>query len=393
MNGEFSRVLSLAGACALFAALAATACAQTQGSWTMKAPIPLARNEVALAAVGGKVHVIGGGIKGVAGTYHDEYDPATDRWRTRAPLPFGLDHIGTAVLNGKIYAIGGFVGSVHKDGQPHVLQYDPAADKWRSLIPLKSGLGSVAVAVLDGKIHAVGGRNPEGQTVSTHQVYDPASDDWSERAPLPKARDHMALVTAEGKLHAIGGRFGASRDKTDMHDIYENKFVESGSAAPDCAERPRLHTLSKPDPGDRRRSAARHVCRKRGVRSENRKLEVARANARRPSWDRRGSHWRQCLCRSRIIEAGVRRGYGSAHRLYNAMNVTRGLGAQCGPIAQFVQVRRSIAYFSPSVSSRADQRPNANDAKEKFLDRDLVSSPNLAETAREQQVKGYAAEA
>ena len=82
-------MLSLAGACALFAALAATACAQTQGSWTMKAPIPLARNEVALAAVGGKVHVIGGGIKGVAGTYHDEYDPATDRWRTRAPLPFG----------------------------------------------------------------------------------------------------------------------------------------------------------------------------------------------------------------------------------------------------------------------------------------------------------------
>ena len=52
----------------------------------MKAPIPLACNEVALAAVDGKVHVIGGGIKRVAGPYHDEYDPATDSWRTRAPL-------------------------------------------------------------------------------------------------------------------------------------------------------------------------------------------------------------------------------------------------------------------------------------------------------------------
>ena len=48
----------------------------------MKAPIPLARNEVALAAVGGKIHVIGGNVEGVAGTHHDEYDPATDRWRT-----------------------------------------------------------------------------------------------------------------------------------------------------------------------------------------------------------------------------------------------------------------------------------------------------------------------
>jgi N-acetylneuraminic acid mutarotase len=28
-------------------------------------------------------------------------------------------------------------------------------------------------------------------------------------------------VAAEGKLHAIGGRFGASADKTDMHDIYD----------------------------------------------------------------------------------------------------------------------------------------------------------------------------
>ncbi len=101
----------------------------------------------------------------MAGTYHDEYDPATDRWRTRAPLPHGLDHIGAAVLNGKIYTVGGFVGSTHKDGQPHVLEYDPAADSWRALSPLKVGLGSVGVTALDGKIHAVGGRTPAGDTV------------------------------------------------------------------------------------------------------------------------------------------------------------------------------------------------------------------------------------
>ena len=140
-----------------------TVYAQSPGSWTMKAPIPTPRNEVALAAVGSKIHVIGGGVQGVAGTYHDEYDPATDRWRTRAPLPHGLDHIGAAVLNGKIYTVGGFVGSPHKDGQPHVLEYDPAADSWRVLSPLKVGLGSVGVTALDGKIHAVGGRTPAGR--------------------------------------------------------------------------------------------------------------------------------------------------------------------------------------------------------------------------------------
>src|SRR5207342_3198272 len=133
-------------------------------------PIPLARNEVTLAAVGERIHVIGGSLKNVAVTYHDEYDPASDSWRSRAPLPKGLDHIGAAALNGKIIAVGGFIASTHKDGQPDVFEYDPRADSWRALSPLKSGLGSVAVTILDGKIHAIGGRTPAGQTVTTHQV-------------------------------------------------------------------------------------------------------------------------------------------------------------------------------------------------------------------------------
>ena len=87
MNRKFLTFLRFAGLCVVLGALSASARAQAQGSWTMKAPIPLARNEVALAAVGEKVHVIGGGIKGVAGPYHDEYDPATDRWTTLAPMP------------------------------------------------------------------------------------------------------------------------------------------------------------------------------------------------------------------------------------------------------------------------------------------------------------------
>ena len=68
-----------------------------------------ALNEVALAAVGGKIHVMGGSVLGVAGPYHQEYDIAKDTWRPRAMLPKGLDHIGVAVLNGKIYTVGGFI--------------------------------------------------------------------------------------------------------------------------------------------------------------------------------------------------------------------------------------------------------------------------------------------
>jgi N-acetylneuraminic acid mutarotase len=110
MNNKILKVLRFGIFLTLLGAFPARAGAQAQGSWAMKAPVPLARNEVALATVGGKVYVIGGGIKGAGVTHHDEYDPATDRWRVRAPLPYGLDHIGAAVLNEKIYTVGGFVG-------------------------------------------------------------------------------------------------------------------------------------------------------------------------------------------------------------------------------------------------------------------------------------------
>src|SRR3990170_732820 len=101
--------LRVLAACAVVAVSVTVAGAH--GGWTKKAPMAAALNEVALAAVGGKVHVIGGSVLGVAGPYHQEYDVAKDTWRPRAMLPKGLDHIGVAVLNGKIYTIGGFVAS------------------------------------------------------------------------------------------------------------------------------------------------------------------------------------------------------------------------------------------------------------------------------------------
>src|SRR5688500_8686173 len=94
------RVLAIA---AVTAAIATAA--NAQGSWTKKAPMSAALNEVALAAVGGKIHVIGGSVLGVAGPYHQEYDIAKDSWRGRAMLPRGIDHIGVAVHNGKIYTV------------------------------------------------------------------------------------------------------------------------------------------------------------------------------------------------------------------------------------------------------------------------------------------------
>src|SRR5215471_4092897 len=67
-----------------------------QGTWTMKSPLPAVRAEVAAVALDGKLHALGGSLDGKAGSYHDEYDPATDRWLPSAPLPGPRDHLAVA---------------------------------------------------------------------------------------------------------------------------------------------------------------------------------------------------------------------------------------------------------------------------------------------------------
>lgn len=232
MHTRFMKLSQIAALSMAFGVSTPTAHGQSQGNWSMKAPVPARLNEVAVAAIGGKIHVMGGSVLGFTGPYHVEYDPAKDTWRARAPVPRSLDHMGAVVLNGKIYTVGGFVGGgTHRDGQNSVFEFDPSLNTWRILAPMKAGRGSVGVAEFEGKIHAIGGRAPDGSTVATHEVYDPATNTWKDLAPLPKARDHAAVTTAEAKIYFAGGRFGASNEPTSMMDVYDPK-TNTWSAGP-----------------------------------------------------------------------------------------------------------------------------------------------------------------
>ena len=225
-----------------------------QGSWTMRAPLPSARGEVAAVALDGKLHAIGGSVDGKARPFHDEYDPATNTWRARAPLPEARDHLALAVAGGKIFAFGGFTAAVHKGAGTDAFEYDPAADRWSTLPPMKVARGSAGAATVDGKIHVIGGRGPDAIVVAAHEVFDPKTGTWSEAAPLPTARDHMAVVAFDGKIHVIGGRFKGPVQRTGLHDVYDPKTGAWSSALPmpNSAQRRRRRVLSRDDSGTRR---------------------------------------------------------------------------------------------------------------------------------------------
>jgi hypothetical protein len=225
--------LLLAGLMLSFAGVEKVVSQTSPGTWSMKAPLLAVRAEVAAAAVGGRLHALGGTtVQTNAGPYHDEYDPRANAWRARAPLPGPRDHLAVAVANGEIYAFGGFAVSVHKDASDAAFKYEAEHDRWLVLPSMKIARGSAGAATLSGKIHVIGGRNPDGVVVAAHEVFDPQLGTWSDAAPLPTARDHLAVIAAGGKIHVIGGRFKGPGDRTGEHDVYDPATNTWSSATP-----------------------------------------------------------------------------------------------------------------------------------------------------------------
>lgn len=193
----------------LFAAFPVSATEPSKEAWTVAAPAPNQRGEVAAAMVDGKIYIIGGFTPfGVTGRV-DVYDPATNTWGERSPMPAELHHVGVGVVDGKLYAIGGFDGLMFWTPSKAVWEYDPKKDRWHSKQEMPTARGALGVAVWEGKVYAIGGltETPFGrENVDANDVYDPAADRWESKAPLPLGRDHLAVVALDGKIHAIGGR-------------------------------------------------------------------------------------------------------------------------------------------------------------------------------------------
>lgn len=201
------------------------------------APAPTKRTEVAVAAVGGKIYVVGGFEQPELGNITalavskvvEEYDPATDRWVTKAPLPIGLHHAGIGVVGDRLYVIGGFTKSFLSVWKPvaNVYQYDPATDTWAERASMPTPRGALAVAEAAGKLLAIGGYDGEANSAAAEE-YDPSSDSWRVRAPLPTPRDHLAAAGVGTRVYAIGGRLNRDYSRnlavTEAYDLETDRW-------------------------------------------------------------------------------------------------------------------------------------------------------------------------
>jgi N-acetylneuraminic acid mutarotase len=182
----------------------------SSGGWTPLPPLGAGpRQETGVAALDGKIYVIGGfNLAGVVVPIVEAYDPAGRSWSTVAPFPRPIHHANAAAVGGKLYVVGALLdGAFRATGD--VYAYDPATNSWTPRAPLPSGQerGAGGVAVVGTKIYVAGGLRG-ATSLADFTSYDTASDEHATLPPLAQATDHLVGGAVGGIVYAIGGRFG-----------------------------------------------------------------------------------------------------------------------------------------------------------------------------------------
>lgn len=133
-------------------------------TWTILAPMSVARNHCGGGVINGKFYVVGG--RGAAGapTALEAYDPQTNTWSVRAPMPTGRSGIGVGAVNGELYVFGGEIPTLH----PEVEVYNPGSNSWRSLPNMPAPRHGIWASVIGNKIYLPGGGGVQGFGASDH---------------------------------------------------------------------------------------------------------------------------------------------------------------------------------------------------------------------------------
>ncbi len=167
--------------------------------WERLADLPVGVAKFGVAALGGRLYVVGG--------YDTRdtvwvYDIASDRWSAGPPLARATDNVAAVALAGRMWALGGEAGAV-------LQSLDPAAGGWTLAPNPPTVRFASAAGVVDGRLHAAGGwnaNNSASASLARHDRFDPVAAAWSVAAPLATARNAAGGAVVDGRFHVVGGR-------------------------------------------------------------------------------------------------------------------------------------------------------------------------------------------
>lgn len=186
-------------------------------TWTARPEMPTARGGLAAAALGDRIHVLGGAAESPTNA-HEVYELATNRWTAANPMPTARDHLAAVAFQGRVWALGGrtsFVGTQYDN----VEIYDPVADSWRTGTPLPQGRGGIAAAVVGDRLYVFGGEAPL-RIFRANEMYEVAGNRWIAKEPMARGRHGIGAAVVGGRIFIPGGGTEPGFAPTILHDVY-----------------------------------------------------------------------------------------------------------------------------------------------------------------------------
>jgi PKD repeat protein len=209
-------------------------------AWSVAATMPTARtgSSATLAVVRGKISVIGShdGNPG-AGTYNEEYDPATDTWKSNTPYPRGEGRYGQgsdAVIGDTVYLIGGTNIGGNYNTQTVDL-YNPVTDEWTldvATYPVE--VSGLATASYGGRIYSFGGGPYNGRAYTNAYEFDPGPRTFAALPAMPTPRYWAKAFVVDGKIWVAGGFDAYPFEVKSTIDVFDPvaEVWSSGPALP-----------------------------------------------------------------------------------------------------------------------------------------------------------------
>jgi N-acetylneuraminic acid mutarotase len=186
-------------------------------------PVPGPRAAVAAAAaatVGDEIITAGGyDANGLPTAAVQIFDPARDIWSTGASLPQPRYAAAVAALDGRLYVIGGCTTSSCSPEASDVFVYDPVSDSWTTVASYPAGLAFASCGAIGAEIVCAGGERG-GVVTNAAYSYNPKTNTWTALAPLPMGLAASSSAAADGQLLVAGGFTGSTDVVTNAAFAY-----------------------------------------------------------------------------------------------------------------------------------------------------------------------------
>jgi len=195
-------------------------------AWEPRPPMPTARADCAVAAVGKRLYVVGGGrcflgggaLEDVAAV--ESYDPSIGIWQILASMPTARSFWCTsaAATSRKLYVLGGCSVATAQAFEC----YDAHTCEWESLPPLPTARIGCSLVAAVARLFAIGGNVSPEEAVSTTEIFDPCLGQWEQVAAMPTARRSSAVVASLGMIYVMGG-YQMMREQTCVVECFDSR--------------------------------------------------------------------------------------------------------------------------------------------------------------------------